>query len=92
MSTFYNVADIVEKNVSETEIEGDIRYLLIGDVVAKSDDRESLTRLLNRFDVEHKNLPNNKIGGSFKVADIGAGLDEFVVKSADRIHRKLAEI
>ena len=59
------MADIVEKNVSETEIEGDIRYLLIGDVVAKSDDREDLTRLLNRFDAEHKSLPNNKIGRSF---------------------------
>ncbi len=94
VSTFYRVKEIIEQAVNNAgdEAEKELRYLLVGEVVAKSDDREDVTRLLNKHSVSHPNLPKNKIGVAFKIADIGNGLDEIIIKTAEGSSCKLGEL
>jgi len=81
VSTFYRVTAIIESECADDTDE--MGYALVGNVVAKSDDREDLTRLLNKHQISHPSLPKNKIGIGFKVADIGDGLDNLSVMVAD---------
>ncbi|MBX2850073.1 MAG: hypothetical protein KTR16_17230 [Acidiferrobacterales bacterium] len=90
VSTFFKVSAIIEiDNSDQTE---ESRYVLTGQVVAKSDDREDVTRLLNKFQVQHTSLPKNKIGVGFKIADIKDGWDELLVKVADGSEKTLGEV
>lgn len=90
VSTFYRVTEVIE---TEKEDDENGRFhALTGDVVAKFDDRDDVTQLLNKMDVKHANLPKNKIGVSFKIADLGSGLDDLDVKTAGGVTQKLGEL
>jgi len=90
VSTFYRVNEVI-KTEKEDDENGRF-HVLTGEVVAKYDDRDDVTQLLNKMDVKHTNLPKNKIGISFKIADIGEGLNDIVVKTAGGVSQKLGEI
>ncbi len=90
VSTFYRVTEIIESKQADDSDE--IGYALVGEVVAKSEDREDVTRLLNKYQVVHTSLPKNKIGVGFKVADIGDSLDLLEVKVAGGVEKPLAEV
>lgn len=90
VSTFYRVTGVIESDCADSTDE--LGYALMGEVIAKSDDREDITRLLNKYQVSHKSLTKNKIGVGFKVADIGDGLDDLVVKVAGGIEQPISEV
>lgn len=89
VSTFYRVDSIIETDLDNVD---GVSYALIGEVVAKSDDREDVTRLFNKYNIVHECLPKNKIGVAFNVADIANGLDKLLVKVADGSTKPLADV
>lgn len=90
VSTIYRVSEIIASDqADESDEQG---YALVGEVVAKSDDREDVTRLLNKYQISHSSIPKNKIGIGFKVADLAEGLDALVVKVADGTEKAISDV
>ena len=78
VSTIYRVLDIVHCGEVDGE-EGDI-YVLRGVVIAKLASQSDMTALLNKFNVSHRKLPDNKFSIGFNVADLKYQLDALQVQ------------
>lgn len=78
VSTIYKVLDIVHCGEVEGE-DGDL-YLLRGKVAAKFESQFDMTTILNKFNIVHPKLPNNKFSIGFNVANLGHQLDSLQVQ------------
>ncbi len=80
ISTFFQVEENIRTNNSS---EDGYAHVLIGKVIAKILKDEEMDSLLNRFNIHHPYLPNNKFSIGFNVADLGDQLGQLIVKSKD---------
>jgi hypothetical protein len=79
ISTFYQVTS--KFGLKDNDPEYGETFLLTGEVIAKLENEINMETLLNRLNVEHKYLPDNKFSIGFNVACLSNCFDSVLVKT-----------
>lgn len=77
ISTFFRVKS--KYGIGDTDPDYGETYVLTGEVIAKLTKEADMTTLLNKYDVTHPYLPDNKFSIGFNVANLGNSLDKLAV-------------
>jgi hypothetical protein len=79
ISTFYQVTS--KFGLKDNDPEYGETFLLTGEVIAKLEKEINMETLLNRLNVEHEYLPDNKFSNGFNVACLSNAFDSVLVKT-----------
>jgi hypothetical protein len=82
LSTICRVDERRKTTVSDGS--GGYQHIIVGSVVGKLANDEDMTYLLNKYNVSHQYLPDNKFSIGFNVADLGGALASLELKTSNK--------